>query len=312
VAVAAAAMLAVLSASAHALTLSGAAARPDDTTAGASSRFHLHLDIAPDDHIKDLVIELPPGQALHPEARPTCTSAQFNADSCPAETQVGTGTATATSGNLTVSAAGSIYNLVPEATEPGRLGLVLRPPGGLPKIHQPIPLSLRGDGAYNINLLNIPRAIGTVQVHVDAIDALLDSVYVNNPAACVPATTRFLASSYSSPAQVVTSDSYTPTGCPSPPPPVRCGGQIATEVGTAGRDVLNGTGRRDVIAALAGNDVVRGLAGNDLLCGGTGGDRLIGGAGRDTLKGEAGADVLLGGAGVDVLQGGAGADQQTQ
>ena len=51
---------------------------------------------------------------------------------------------------------------------------------------------------------------------------------------------------------------------------VRCGGQKATIVGTARRDVIRGTRGRDVIAALGGNDVVRGLGGNDVICGGAG------------------------------------------
>lgn len=309
--------LLVVAAVAQALTLSGAVGQPDSPQAGVNSRFHLHLDIAPDDDIKDLVVELPPGQALHPEAQPTCTSVQFSSDSCPPESQVGDAAANATGGGFTLDAPGALYNLVPEGSEPGRLGLVLRPPGGLPKVFQLAPLSRRADGGFSITLANIPRTVGGVQVHLNSLDALLNAAFVNNPTTCAVATTRFVADSYSSPGtQVTASDSYTPTGCSTPPPPdppvVRCGGQKATKVGTPGRDVINGTPRRDVIAGLGGNDLLRGLAGNDLLCGGAGRDRLLGGPGRDTLLGGSGADVLIGGAGADVLRGGPGADQQTQ
>ena len=92
-------------------------------------------------------------------------------------------------------------------------------------------------------------------------------------------------------------------------PPVRCGGKVATIVGTARRDRLRGTRRADVIAALGGNDSVSGLGGNDIVCGGAGRDSLSGGAGKDTLRGDAGNDTLKGGAGNDKLLGGAGRDK---
>ncbi len=97
-----------------------------------------------------------------------------------------------------------------------------------------------------------------------------------------------------------------------PPPPsalVECGGKQATQVGTAGRDVIKGTKKRDVIAALGGNDVVRSLGGNDLVCGDAGKDKLFGGKGRDTLRGDAGKDKLFGGKGKDKLKGGKGKDK---
>jgi uncharacterized delta-60 repeat protein len=88
--------------------------------------------------------------------------------------------------------------------------------------------------------------------------------------------------------------------------PVRCGGRVATLIGTGGRDRLVGTRRADVIVALGGNDRVRGGRGNDNICGGAGRDRLEGGRGRDRLFGGGGSDRLLGGAGDDRLAGGPG------
>ena len=91
-------------------------------------------------------------------------------------------------------------------------------------------------------------------------------------------------------------------------PAVRCGGAVATIVGTPARNVLQGTPGRDVIAGLGGPDRIRGLGGNDLFCGGGGNDTLLGDGGNDTLLGQAGADRLRGGAGRDLLRGGAGRD----
>jgi hypothetical protein len=92
-----------------------------------------------------------------------------------------------------------------------------------------------------------------------------------------------------------------------------CGGNTgratkASEVGTAGNDVLMGTAGRDVLFGLGGNDTVRGLGGNDVLCGGQGKDTLKGGAGRDYLRGEQGRDKLKGQAGKDTCNGGGGKD----
>ncbi|HJQ05783.1 MAG TPA: calcium-binding protein [Nocardioides sp.] len=101
-----------------------------------------------------------------------------------------------------------------------------------------------------------------------------------------------------------------------------CHGKVATYVGTAGRDVVNGTSTPGVYWLGDGNDVFHGHLGvnllggtatGDLVCGGNGNDRLIGsaqtsyrdlldgGAGRDALNGNGGPDTVLGGKGNDVL-----------
>ena len=86
---------------------------------------------------------------------------------------------------------------------------------------------------------------------------------------------------------------------------VRCNGEVATIVGTAGADVLRGTSGRDVIAGLSGADIISGLGGNDVICGGFGDDILRGNAGADEILGGFGNDRIIGNAGADVLLGGA-------
>ena len=97
----------------------------------------------------------------------------------------------------------------------------------------------------------------------------------------------------------------TGAGCP---PPLTCGGQRLTIVGSAGPDEIIGTANRDVIGALGGNDKVSGLAGKDLICGGAGKDTLKGGGSKDKLLGQKGADTLKGGGGNDTCKGGKGRD----
>lgn len=89
----------------------------------------------------------------------------------------------------------------------------------------------------------------------------------------------------------------------------RCGGWVATIVGTQRGERILGTARRDVIVGLGGNDTVHGGGGNDVICGGSGNDTLIGGAGADQILGGTGRDRLLGGAGHDRLSGGPGRDR---
>jgi hypothetical protein len=83
------------------------------------------------------------------------------------------------------------------------------------------------------------------------------------------------------------------------PEPRRCGGRIATLLGTGGRDVLRGSRGPDVIVTDAGRDVVRGGRGADRICTGAGRDVISGGPGRDTLVGGSGADRIRGGPGRD-------------
>jgi Ca2+-binding RTX toxin-like protein len=79
-------------------------------------------------------------------------------------------------------------------------------------------------------------------------------------------------------------------GADEPSAAARCGGRVATIVGTARSEVIHGTAGADVIFAAGGDDTVFGLGGDDRICGGAGSDRLSGGRGNDRLYG--GADAL--------------------
>jgi hypothetical protein len=89
----------------------------------------------------------------------------------------------------------------------------------------------------------------------------------------------------------------------------RCGGQVATIVGTAEGETLVGTAGNDVIVARGGDDIIRGGGGQDVICGDGGSDRIYGQAGKDRLFGKTGGDQLYGGAGADLLAGQAGDDR---
>jgi Tol biopolymer transport system component len=99
------------------------------------------------------------------------------------------------------------------------------------------------------------------------------------------------------------------TGIDWQPIPVKCAARNATQVGTAGPDLLVGTPRKDVIAGLGDRDVIQGMKGGDRLCGGKGRDLISGAAGRDKLIGGGGRDRLRGGPAQDRCAGGRGRDK---
>jgi Ca2+-binding RTX toxin-like protein len=90
--------------------------------------------------------------------------------------------------------------------------------------------------------------------------------------------------------------------------PHTCGGEVATHVGTAGDDVINGTPDDDVIVGLSGNDTLRGKGGDDILCGNRGHDTLLGGGGQDIILGSNGNDTVQGGGANDTINGQRGQD----
>jgi hypothetical protein len=236
--IAAAAMLA-LPASAQALGLSGLVAAPANTQAGAHSDFHLHMDFS-GGQVKDLTIGLPPGMIGDPNATPLCTVAQLNADSCPANTKVGSVVANATVTvavlPVTLDVSGDLYNLTPQPGEPARFGIVLRPLRGdlcallpqalcdlLPSILPPVILQsgvqLRPDFGLNTVINDIPNSTSGLPTTINSQDITLFGTapgtgkpFMRNPTSCSQATTSFTAVPYSG-STATGSTSFTPTNC---------------------------------------------------------------------------------------------------
>ena len=89
---------------------------------------------------------------------------------------------------------------------------------------------------------------------------------------------------------------------------VRCGGRVATIVGTSGSDTIRGTKGPDVIHGLGSNDTISGKGGRDVICGGNGRDLLRGNGGADTIFGQKGNDTIKGGSKADTIKGNGGRD----
>jgi hypothetical protein len=215
--------------SAHAaLGVASFSAAPADPTAAAHTDFGLALRFSdPGDDLRGLTIDLPAGLIGNPSAAPRCTSAQLQADACPAATRVGATSVEAGAAILPVpiTAPGDVYNVVPQNGDPGRLGIVVRPLGGLSgKIVLESPVTVRDSSDYGLRstLTDMPRTLGGIPIDVRAISLTLSGTaaaggaFMTNPTRCTPATSVVTATSYGG-ATARASAAFTPTGCASVP-----------------------------------------------------------------------------------------------
>jgi hypothetical protein len=234
-------------ASAQALSLSGLAAAPASTQAGAHSNFHIHMDFS-GGQVKDLTIGLPPGMVGDPNATPLCTVTQLNGDACPANTKVGSVTANATvtvvAIPLTLDVHGDLYNVTPQPGEPAHFGIVLRPVKGdlcnlldglglsalcsaIPNILPPVILQsavqLRPDFGLNTVINNIPNDTSGLPTTINSQDITLFGTapgtgkpFMRNPTSCKQQTTTFSAVPYPGGGGNASGQaSFTTTGCDS-------------------------------------------------------------------------------------------------
>ena len=219
--------IAVLAAAAPAqaaFSVDSLSAAPADPRAGANSDFTIAFRLGGGEQIKDLDLDLPPGVVGNPNnSGSLCAEDVFAADACPADSTVGSTTVESTATILLVptpiTAAGTVYNLVPRAGEPARLGIVVRPSGSIGKIFLQSPVSARTspDIGLRSTLRDMPRESSGIPIRVDAISLTLNGAasngpFMRNPTSCDPATTRMTATSYDG--TVATgSGGFTPTEC---------------------------------------------------------------------------------------------------
>jgi hypothetical protein len=212
------ALLLAAPAAAQAINVSGTAA-PSNSAAGAHSDVNIHVAFS-GGQVKDLTVGLPPGLVGDPNATPTCSVAQLNADACDPVTQVGTVNAVANLlGLIGVPVSGKLYNLDAQPGEPARFGIVLTPPLG-PKIILQSAVQLRPtDFGLDTVINDIPNTSLGLPVTISSQDITLFGVapgtgkpFMRNPTSCTPATTHFTAVPYSG-ATGSGSATFTPTRC---------------------------------------------------------------------------------------------------
>lgn len=233
-----------LAAPAQALTLRDVRVEPTTTQAaahprltvsfavGASPGANLLLPPRPEDRARTLALRLPPGLTGAPTAAARCTQAQFAADTCPAASEVGTTTVSVTAYlgilQIPLTADGGIYNLDPEPDEPGRLGIIYRPLGGLlGKIRTQSSVKLRA-GDYGIDTVTdedfpLPETSLGLPIRTTGVSLTLkDQVqpsrppFLSNPTSCGENTVRVELGSYGG-TTASGEDSFTTTGCEAVP-----------------------------------------------------------------------------------------------
>ena len=240
------AVLVVLAAAVCALALPGAAlaavsitdfsVTPSTTQAGGHPdvRISTGFSLSPaDDDVRDVTVRLPKGLLGNPNATPKCSSAAFQADTCPANTAVGsvqvTADATVLLATSTVVSNGTVYNLAPAGSEPARLGILVRPdPIGPVNIQKIALVGVARIGpetgyALETSFANQPREaqsdVGAVPLAIRRIDLTLKgqpgaTPFTVNPSSCGAATSTATADSYDAPTTASSrSSTFVSTGC---------------------------------------------------------------------------------------------------
>jgi hypothetical protein len=243
-------MLAAPAAASAAPEVQNAKAAPASTAAGAHSDFTVSFDVAGlgavgggGDDLKFLQLDLPPGLVGNPTAPgATCSAEQLAADACPAGTKVGTTVTTASVllEGAPMDIAGDIYNVAPQAGEAARLGIVLRPLGGLlPKVVLQSPVKVRAaDGGLTSTVDEIPATANGIDLRIDRMSLTLlgklasGKAFMSNPTSCKAAPTTITVRTSGGQTAAASAD-FTPTACDALP----FAPQISAKVGPTRDDV---------------------------------------------------------------------------
>jgi len=213
------------------MNLTGAA--PTNTAVGAHSDVVVQMTFSAangNEKVRDLEIDLPAGLLGDPNAvNAVCTRTQFNSDNCPSASRVGkVETEVDTAIPLVeLTVGGDVYLITPNAGEPARMGIWLRPSiGNNIKLESGVRLRAPGDYGLTSVINGIPTEatgiplFGSVGITVTSMKLTLYGTppsnpkgpFLTNPTDCVPATFVVRATSYGN-QTLQRNRSFTPTGC---------------------------------------------------------------------------------------------------
>ena len=237
---AALALALVVAAGAQAASITSLSLTPSNANPGAGSATQAssHPDVAidiglsGDDDLKNLTVHLPPGLLGNPNAAPLCSESQFQSDSCPANTQVGSTSVQAVVDTLplvTVTSTGEVYNLAPQNGEPARVGIHVTNLAGLASstnVESPVYLRTANGAGSDFGLdsflTNLPRQVSVLGLPSDItikhmtltfFGMVGGTSFMTTPSACIPAPISASATFYGGSSSNVTGTGYTPTGC---------------------------------------------------------------------------------------------------
>jgi hypothetical protein len=179
--------------------------------------------------LKRIRVDVPPGLAANPEALPKCSQAQFKANTCPANTEVGTTELNAVAAEtlLLSGLKGKVFNLEPPGGLPLDFGINVEPAGALTA---PVQLYLEGhvewasDYHEYFEINNVPEEaeVKLVVLPVKAkLKVLMSKLNFNGnagignfltlPSVCSTSTTSHLEVE-SQTGEVASTDTHTPVG----------------------------------------------------------------------------------------------------
>jgi hypothetical protein len=178
------------------------------------------------DSVKDAFVRLQPGLLGNPQSAAMCTQAQFQADSCPADSTVGSVAIDALVYALPLvgvpsTSNGVVYNMKPTGDEPARVGIVVEAAGGLSKIFLQAPVYVRpGADGYGLEstFADQPRNAG-VPLQIKKIALTFNArgskgAFMRMPTSCAEGTSVSRANSWEAPNTASQKEfKMTPTGC---------------------------------------------------------------------------------------------------
>jgi hypothetical protein len=178
------------------------------------------------DSVRDGFVRLPPGLLGNPQAAAFCSQEQFSADSCPADSVVGSVQVSAKAYILVVpidlTNPGTVYNLAPTGDEPARVGIVVEALGGLSKIFLQAPVYVRpGPDGYGLEstFADQPRDSNGIPIQITKIALTFNGMaskgpFMRMPTSCATGTAVSRANSWEAP-NVASEKTVqvTPSGC---------------------------------------------------------------------------------------------------
>jgi hypothetical protein len=201
------------------------------TTTQAAAHPQVTVSIArqgtDDEDMRDMFLDLPPGLIGNPEAVTKCSMTDFNADTCPATSEVGSVSTVASAVGLSLPpVTGTVYVLDPLPTDAGTLGIVLRPPAGIDKvflINSIKAVKVGDDYVLRNEVTNMPRQVVVgglipVDITIQSLTLTLNATgstgadFLTNPTGCTTATSNVRVVSYLD-QEVTNSSSFDPTDC---------------------------------------------------------------------------------------------------
>jgi hypothetical protein len=243
--------LAVVPSAFAGVTVSSFSLTPASLQAGSSPNYALNVSFkypfltGAGDTVKDLTVGLAPGMLAAPAVVPNCTPSQLSGNTCPSNTQVASGSATATAvGLVSLTLPVAMYEMAPQGpTEFTHFGLVIN--GIILQISAQLGATLRVQPNIGANLTasGLPnKVIGFASIQITNLKLTISGTvdgkpYTRMPTTCTAVSSFIDADSYSAPTSVSSAtNSFTPTGCTSGKTPLAFAPKTTAGVAPDGSD----------------------------------------------------------------------------